>query len=481
MKHSANQNSTLGFYIRADSPTNYANGVASLSWGTGTIQLSKGGAAFVNVAPTVTGLGNGIYWIAPNAAHRDTLGEICWRFVQETAVIAERVEKITVVNDQTARFGAAAAGDAMALTSGERTTFAGILEAAMLNEADGQALLAGIQAQLQAIFDQSGDVPVVTLVNQIVAGVWANASRTITGTVTLASSQPNYAPAKAGDAMALTSGERTTFAGVLEAAMLNDSDGQALLAGMTTQLQSIFDQAGDVPIATLVNLIVSGVWANATRTLTSLQNVTVGGYAVGQDPGTLLSGTVTKVTAIDALLAALTEVVSAVTRFKATALSQAPGSAGGLTTDQQNQLNRIEGAAAQITGARLDVAGSVTPGGTIQLIVGKDYVTAAGSGLNRTVSDPGATLYNQLTSSTLAAVKRFAARRPAGGPTITGTIGTVTHSNGITTIPIEITRDAIPETVPAAIDYRYIVERETSDGKKVPVLMDDLTLERAPI
>ncbi len=92
--------------------------------------------------------------------------------------------------------------------------------------------------------------------------------------------------------------------------MLNEADGQALLAGMQAQLQAIFNDAGDVPVATLVNLIVSGVWSNATRTLTSIGNVTVAGYAAGQDPATLLSATVGKVNAIDGLLTALTEVVS---------------------------------------------------------------------------------------------------------------------------------------------------------------------------
>lgn len=67
------------------------------------------------------------------------------------------------------------------------------------------------------------------------------------------------APAKAGDAMALTSGERVTFSGVLESAMLNDADGQALLAGMQAQVQALFDSGVDVPVATLVAAIRDGI------------------------------------------------------------------------------------------------------------------------------------------------------------------------------------------------------------------------------
>ncbi len=80
-------------------------------------------------------------------------------------------EVVVTVDAQTARFGAAAAGDAMTLTSGERTAIATAVEAAMLNDGDGQALLAAIQAQVQALFDAGTDVPVSTLVGLIRDGI----------------------------------------------------------------------------------------------------------------------------------------------------------------------------------------------------------------------------------------------------------------------------------------------------------------------
>jgi hypothetical protein len=48
------------------------------------------------------------------------------------------------------------------------------VEAALLNDADGQALLAAIQAAVQALFDQQADVPVSTLVGLIAAQITAD-------------------------------------------------------------------------------------------------------------------------------------------------------------------------------------------------------------------------------------------------------------------------------------------------------------------
>lgn len=74
---------------------------------------------------------------------------------------------------------------------------------------------------------------------------------TLTGSdgVTLATAQGNYAPAKAGDAMALTSGERTTLAGVIW---------DSLTSGMTN-VGSIGKKLADWTIVT-VAAIADGVW-----------------------------------------------------------------------------------------------------------------------------------------------------------------------------------------------------------------------------
>lgn len=102
MPHQVLQSSTQGFYIFADDADSYGEGLAGLSI---SVSLSKGGGAFNAVSPTITDLGGGVYWVAPLAAHRDTLGEIAWKFAATGAIIASRFERVVVVNDQVAQWG----------------------------------------------------------------------------------------------------------------------------------------------------------------------------------------------------------------------------------------------------------------------------------------------------------------------------------------------------------------------------------------
>lgn len=91
-------------------------------------------------------------------------------------------------------YAPAKAGDAMALTSSERTSIA-----------------AAVWASTTRTLSSFG-----TLVADVAAAVWAAVSRTLTGgitvsgDVTLAASQPNYAPAKAGDQMDLVAAPNAT-------------------------------------------------------------------------------------------------------------------------------------------------------------------------------------------------------------------------------------------------------------------------------
>ena len=103
MLRSILQNSTAGFYIFASDSTTPTSGKTGL---TITTTLSKVGGTANSVSPTITEIGNGLYWVAPIAAHRNTLGEIAWQFSATGAIIAPRLEKVVAVNDQTARFGA---------------------------------------------------------------------------------------------------------------------------------------------------------------------------------------------------------------------------------------------------------------------------------------------------------------------------------------------------------------------------------------
>ena len=106
-----------------------------------------------------------------------------------------------------------------------------------------------------------------TLTTDTATAVWAATTRTLSAfgfSVTVGTNND-----KTG--YALTSGEHTTI----------QSD---VTTGMTTQGYTTA-RAGYLDT---LNGIVAAVWAYATRTLTALANVTVGNYAAGKDPASLL-------------------------------------------------------------------------------------------------------------------------------------------------------------------------------------------------
>ena len=123
-----------------------------------------------------------------------------------------------------------------------------------------------------------------TLVADIATAIWGAGTRTLTAFGFTPSLDAAYNAAKtasqAGDAMALTSGERTTLAGVVEGHMLNEADGQALLAAIVSAINT-----ADVSLAGLSTSAIATAVKNALHDFDpSSQNVTVGGYATGQVP-----------------------------------------------------------------------------------------------------------------------------------------------------------------------------------------------------
>lgn len=114
-----------------------------------------------------------------------------------------------------------------------------------------------------------------TLVADVATAVWSAVSRTITGTVTLDATQANYAPAKAGDAMTLTSGERSSVAAAVELAIFNEGDATALLAAIAAKVEEFLVNEGDATaviaaIATACNAAVAAgtVGTNAATAAT---------------------------------------------------------------------------------------------------------------------------------------------------------------------------------------------------------------------
>jgi hypothetical protein len=103
MEHSELQSTTRGFYIFADDSTAFGTGKTGL---TISSTLAKASSTANSVSPTITEVSGGWYWVVPLAAHRDTLGRALWQFSASGAVIAGRVEKIILANDELAAFGA---------------------------------------------------------------------------------------------------------------------------------------------------------------------------------------------------------------------------------------------------------------------------------------------------------------------------------------------------------------------------------------
>ncbi len=161
-------------------------------------------------------------------------------------------------------------------------------------------------------------------------------------------------------------------------------------------------------------------------------------------------------------------------KFTESAFENAPE---GLTEDQDELLTTIGQRTAQITGSRLSVAGPITPGGQISLVVGSDYVDDIDSSLIRTVTDAGETLHDALTAGELSEL-RFSAAPKSNAPAtnkITGTVAAVSHAGGVTSITIEIARANIPNGSYDE-DWKYQIWRTTDDHVSPPLLEGQLLL-----
>ena len=70
-------------------------------------------------------------------------------------------------------------------------------------------------------------------------------------------------PAAVGSAMTLDASAITA----IEGALLNEADGQALLAAISAKIQTLFDSGADVPVSTLVSLIAAAILSNPANKL----------------------------------------------------------------------------------------------------------------------------------------------------------------------------------------------------------------------
>jgi len=95
MHDTVKQNSTDGFYVFMADSADLSAGLAGL---TLAVTLSKAGATEASVSPTVTDRGDGLYWIAPIASHRNTLGECAWKFTATGAITSVKIQTV-IAND----------------------------------------------------------------------------------------------------------------------------------------------------------------------------------------------------------------------------------------------------------------------------------------------------------------------------------------------------------------------------------------------
>ena len=183
------QNTARGFWVLADDASAIGTGMTGL---TITAEISKGGAAFATVAPTITERGEGLYWVVPIAAHRDTLGETAWRFAATGAIIAPRVENVVAYDAQLVAVGAAVSTDIVSAadirtelavelgridenTSAPKTLTAATL-ATLFDDSDASQQLTDFFAGLIARFDDAADIPVTTVAATTIAQLFAHTS-----------------------------------------------------------------------------------------------------------------------------------------------------------------------------------------------------------------------------------------------------------------------------------------------------------------
>lgn len=314
------------------------------------------------------------------------------------------------------------------------------IEAALLNEGDGQALVAAIIARIESDLD-GADLSVAAIATAVRDAIL---NRVLSGNHDTAGT-PGKLLQDAATATAVTA--------------INNKLGTPAGASVSADIAAVKVDTGN--LATRISsTLFSGItrlshWLGAiagktadSTTLTEIQETTAGaGYSNTTD-------------SLEAL------------RDRGDA-AWATGTSG-LTVDQAAALSRIDAKAALITGGKLQVAGAVTPGGDIRLYLGSDYLVAADSELLRSISDTGGALHARLQA---AESIEFGAGRNGVPNLIRGTV-TSGYASNVTTLTIEIDGAAdidIAQAI-ASEDYTYQIRRVTDGGKKVTEVEGKLTL-----
>lgn len=314
------------------------------------------------------------------------------------------------------------------------------IEAALLNEGDGQALVAAIIARIETDLDGS-DLSVAAIATAVRNAVL---DRVLSG---------NHDTAGSTGKLLQDAATATALAAV------STKLGSPAGASVSADIAAVKVDTGNL-VTRITSTLFSGItqlsrWLGAlagktadSTTLTEIQATTAGaGYNNTTD-------------SLEAL------------RDRGDAAWITGSSSGGLTSDQAAALTRIDTKTALITGAKLQVAGAVTAGGDITLVIGDDHVAAADAELLRTITDTGGALYTRLNA---AESITFGAGRNGTANQITGTV-TASYSANVTTLTIEIDSAAIDSDAIPSEDYTYQIQRVTADGDHIVEVSGNLTL-----
>jgi hypothetical protein len=174
-----------------------------------------------------------------------------------------------------------------------------------------------------------------------------------------------------------------------------------------------------------------------------------------------------------------------------------PSAGGGLTPEEADTLNGIAaalgGAPVEPTGATvfehleaiqaatdtigtrpMEFVGNVADGGQLLLTVGDDHETVIGNDLPIRVADPGQTLFTKLTAG--GASLQWSAGQGVTPNMITGTVTTPTHSNGITTIIVQVPNTPSPASGNIFAPFKWQLQR-TISGRRQRMLKGTLKLD----
>jgi hypothetical protein len=138
-------------------------------------------------------------------------------------------------------------------------------------------------------------------------------------------------------------------------------------------------------------------------------------------------------------------------------------------------LAAIQAATDSIGSRPIEYLGNVADGGQLLLTVGDDHETVIGNDLPIRQKDPGQTLFNKLTAAGVSL--QWSAGQGVTPNLITGTVTTPTHSNGITTVIVQVPNTPSP-AAPANIfaPFHWQLQR-TIGGRRQRMLKGSLKLD----